>query len=83
MQWRMNSGRQYCCAIGDLGMVHKVEATWFRVVVVEEALMSWQSCDMPVCVSFRARQVDLACFVLHSMIVRQICSHIIQIYTDL
>ena len=39
-------------------MVHEVEATWFGVVVVEEA--SWQSCDMPVCVSFRARQVDLA-----------------------
>jgi len=40
-------------------MVHEVEATWFGV---EEALMSWQSCDMPVCVSFRARQVDLAWF---------------------
>jgi hypothetical protein len=44
-------------------MVGEVEAMWFGVVVVEEALMSWQSCDMPVCVSFRARQVDLACFV--------------------
>ena len=72
MQWRMNLGRQYCCTIGDLGMVREVEATWFGVVVVEEALMSWQSCNMPVCVSFRARQVDLVCFVLHSMIVRQI-----------
>ena len=30
--------------------------------------MSWQSCNMPVRVSFRARQVDLACFILHSMI---------------
>ena len=41
-------------------MVREVGAMWFGVVVVEEALMSWQSCDMPVCVSFRARQVDLA-----------------------